>query len=86
MISRNSRGEITRTHRNMNTQIRAELLVGAGWEAVAQIEIKRLYLEIGAYHQQLEGKAGYEETGKAVLALKAAVEALEIEYAQEDSD
>jgi hypothetical protein len=37
MISRNSRGEITRTHCNMNTQIRAELLVGVGWEAVDRL-------------------------------------------------
>ena len=83
MITRNHRGQIVRSTRNVNTRIHAELLVGDGWEGVAYAELMRLSLEVGAYHNQLEGKAGYEETGRAVEGLKSAYEALNAAYGSE---
>ena len=77
MITRNHRGNIIRSHRHINTNIRAELLIGDGWEAVAHAELKRLSLEVSAYHNQLENCVGYEETGKAVKSLQAACQAIE---------
>jgi len=58
----------------------AELLVGDGWEGVAYAELKRLALEVSAYHSQLENKPGYVETGQAADALKVACEALNTAY------
>jgi len=80
MLSRNQRGEIVRSTRRINTRVQAELLVGDGWEGVAYAELKRLALEVSAYHSQLENKPGYEETGQAVDALKAAYIALDAAY------
>tara|TARA_Y100000588_G_scaffold248697_1_gene263178 strand:- start:548 stop:823 length:276 start_codon:yes stop_codon:yes gene_type:complete len=77
MITRNQNGHIARSHRRINTQVRAELLIGDGWEAVAHAELKRLALEVATYHSQLEDNPGYAETGEAVAALKAACEAIE---------
>lgn len=71
------RGRPVDVRRTMNTNVSAELLVGPGWEAVAHTELRRLSLVISSYHQQLEGYAGYGETGEAVDALKRAVIAIE---------
>ena len=71
------RGRPYDVRRTVNTSVHAELLIGKGWEAVAHAELKRLALVVGTYHQQLEGNPGYDETGRALIALKEAVEALE---------
>ena len=86
MIERNHRGEIRRSHRRINTRGAGELLVGDGWEGVAFAELKRLALEVGIYHNQLEGKPGHKETGDAAEALKAAYLALEKGYGSDDDD
>jgi hypothetical protein len=86
MIERNHRGEIRRSNRRINTRVSGELLVGDGWEGVAFAELKRLSLEVGIYHDQLEGKPGYEETGLAAKALKDACLALDRAYGSEDDD
>ena len=83
MLTRNQRGEIIRSTRRINTRIGAELLVGDGWEGVAYAELKRLALEVGAYHSQLEDKPGYTETGQAADALKAAYIALDAAYSSD---
>ena len=83
MLSRNQRGEIIRSTRRINTRMGAELLVGDGWEGVAYAELKRLALEVSAYHSQLEDKPGYAETGQAADALKAAYIALDAAYASD---
>lgn len=81
MITRDSRGRTVKSHRSVNTRINAELLIGHGWEEVAYAELLKHSIEIGAYHSQLEGKPGYEETGQAVELLKAACDKLLDEYA-----
>ena len=86
MVVRNSRGEVRGSIRRINTRVSSELLVGDGWEGVAYAELMRLSLEVGAYHSQLENKPGYEETGRAVEALKAAYTALNAEYSSDEDD
>ena len=83
MLTRNHRGQIVRSTRHINNRISAELLVGDGWEGVAYAELRRLSLEVGAYHSQLEGKPGHEETGQAVEALKLAYKAIDEAYGPE---
>lgn len=53
------------------------------WEGVAYAELKRLALEVSAYHSQLEDKPGYAETGQAADALKAAYIALDAAYSSD---
>jgi hypothetical protein len=84
MIKRDGHGQNKGSVRRINTQMKAELLVGNDWEGVAYAELMRLSLEVGAYHSQLEGKPGYEETGRAVEALKAAYKALDAAYGESD--
>ncbi|HJM61527.1 MAG TPA: hypothetical protein QF813_08590 [Alphaproteobacteria bacterium] len=89
MITRNHRNQIVRSTRHINSRISAELLVGDGWEGVAYAELRRLSLEVGAYHSQLEGKPGHEETRQAVEALKLSYKAIDEAYgdgADPDSD
>jgi hypothetical protein len=86
MVVRNSRGQVRGSVRRINTRLSAELLVGDGWEGVAYAEIMRLSLEVGAYHSQLENKPGYEETGQAITALKAACAALNAEYSSDEDN
>lgn len=86
MIERNSRGQIKRSVRRINTRINAELLVGDGWEGVAYAELMRLSLEVGAYHSQLEDKPGHEETGRAFEALKEAYKALNDAYGSNEGE
>jgi hypothetical protein len=86
MIERDNRGRIRKTTRRINTRISAELLVGDGWEGVAYAELMRLSMEAGAYHSQLEDKPGYEETGRAVEALKEAYKAIDAAYGSDDED
>jgi hypothetical protein len=86
MIERNHHGEIRRSHRRINTRVSGELLVGDGWEGVAFAELKRLALEVGIYHEQLEGKPGHEETGHAAQSLKDACLAIDRAYGSEDGD
>lgn len=71
------RGRPYDVRRTINMSVHAELLIGKGWEAIAHAELKRLALVVGTYHQQLKDNAGHEETGRAVVALEDAVEALE---------
>lgn len=80
------RGRPYDVRRTLNTSVHAELLIGKGWEAIAHAELKRLALVVGTYHQQLKDNAGYEETGRAVVALEEAVEALERALDEEDDD
>ena len=77
MIRRDREGRVVESRRYMDTRVGGELLLGDGWEAVAHAELKRLALQIGIYHQQLKGCAGYEETGAAIEALDEACNALE---------
>jgi hypothetical protein len=84
MLQRDGHGRVKGSTRRINTRMNAELLVGDGWEGVAYAELMRLSLEAGAYHSQLEGKPGHEETGRAVEALKAAYKALNEAYGSED--
>lgn len=86
MITRDRHGRIKGSHRRINTRINAELLVGDGWEGVAYAELMRLSLEVGAYHNQLDGKPGHEETGRAMQALKEAYQALNKAYGSEGDD
>ena len=79
-MTRNHHSEIVRSTRRINTRMQAELLVDDGWEDVAYAELKRLALEVGTYHSQLENKPGYAETGQAADALKVACEALKAAY------
>lgn len=53
-----------------------ELLLGAGWEAIAHTELTRLKLSIAIYQKQLEGCAGYLELAKAVEAIDEACAAI----------
>ena len=71
------RGRPYDVRRTLNTSVHAELLIGKGWEAIVHAELKRLALIVGMYHQRLKDNAGYEETGRAVVALEDAVEAVE---------
>lgn len=80
------RGRPYDVRRTLNTSVHAELLIGKGWEAIAHAELKRLALVVGTYHQQLKDNAGYEETGRAVVALEEAVEALERALDEGDDD
>ncbi|MEP1199903.1 hypothetical protein [Tateyamaria sp.] len=87
MIKRDERGRIKASWRRVDTRIHAELLVGDGWEGVAYAEILRLSLEVQAYHSQLDGKPGFEETGEAVALLKRAAQAIQKAYDEpEDED
>jgi hypothetical protein len=86
MIERDNRGRVRKTTRRINTRINAELLVGDGWEGVAYAELMRLSLEVGVFHSQLEDKPGYEETGRAVKALKEAYKAIDEAYGSDDED
>jgi len=67
MIRRNSRGEIIESRRTVDTRVSGELLVGAGWEAIAHTELRRLALSIGIYQKQL---------GRAIEALDSACKAI----------
>ncbi len=78
------RGRPYDVRRTVNTSVHAELLIGKGWEAIAHAELKRLTLQVGMYHQQLKDNAGYEETGRAVVALEEAVEALEYTLGEDE--
>ena len=80
------RGRPYDVRRTVNTSVHAELLIGKGWEAIAHAELKRLVLQVGMYNQQLKDNPGYEETGRAVVALEEAVEALERSLDEEDED
>ena len=80
------RGRPYAVRRTMNTSVHAELLIGKGWEAIAHAELKRLALVVGTYHQQLKDNAGYDETGRAVVALEEAVAALEHALDEDDED
>ncbi len=87
MITRenSSQGKKTKTRaymRRVHTSLRSELLVGDGWEAIAHAELKRIKLELLSYHNQLEGKPGYDNTGIAIDALKMAAQELEVEYGE----
>ncbi|MBT6668015.1 MAG: hypothetical protein HN738_07950 [Gammaproteobacteria bacterium] len=77
MINRDSRKGNLRAVRTLNTRIQTELLIGPDWEVLAHAELKRLALEVGTYHTQLEDAPGHEETGRAVIALNAACRAIE---------
>ncbi len=77
MLTRNHRGDVVRSHRSINTHVNAELLIGADWEAVAHIELKRLALVLGAYHSQLQDHPGHKETGEALKHLNAACQTIE---------
>ena len=76
MIRRNSRGEIIESRRTVDTRVSGELLVGAGWEAIAHTELRRLTLSIGIYQKQLEDCSGYLELGRAIEALDSACKAI----------
>ncbi len=78
------RGRAYDFRRTLNTGVHAELLIGKGWEAVAHAEIRRMCLVVNAYHQQLDGYAGFKETGDAVEALKLAAEAIENSMPEEE--
>lgn len=86
MIARDRHGRMKGSLRRINTRVNAELLVGDGWEGVAYAELMRLSLEVGAYHNQLEGKPGHEETGRAMQALKDAYNALNKHYGSDGAD
>jgi hypothetical protein len=86
MEVRDRQGQVRRSYRKFNTRVNAELLVGAGWQSVAFAELMRLSLEVGAYHSQLEGNVGHEETGRAVEALKSAYNALNEKYGSNEDD
>ena len=77
MITRNHRGDITRTTRSLNLGMNAHILAGADWQSVAHVELIRLHLEASASPGQLEGRPGYDELGRAVMALKEAHMAIE---------
>ena len=83
---RDQNGRIRRTLRRINTRVASELLVGDGWQGVAYAELMRLSLEVSSYHQQLKGKPGFDETGRAAQALKEAYEALNRAYSEEDGE
>ena len=76
MMRRDGRGRVIDTRRNINTEVGGQLLIGDGWEAVAHAELTRLAVEIGIYHQQLKGSAGYAQTGRAIVALEKACDAI----------
>ena len=86
MVVRYRDGRIHSSVRKINTTINAQLLVGDGWPGVAYAELMRLSLVVGAYHSQLEGDVGHEETGRAAEALKAAYTALNEKYGSNDDD
>ena len=85
MIERGHRGKVSRTRRQVKTRINAEILVGEDWQDVAYLELMRLSLEVNAYHTQLKGRIGFEETGKALQALQEACDAFQEAFG-EDSD
>jgi hypothetical protein len=86
MVVRYRDGRIHSSVRKINTTVNAQLLVGDGWPGVAYAELMRLSLVVGAYHSQLEGNVGHEETGRAAEALKAAYIALNAKYGSDDDD
>ena len=45
MIRRNRRGDIIESRRAINTRVGGELLIGDGWESVAQAEATARYLD-----------------------------------------
>jgi hypothetical protein len=83
MISRDPRGNVTGTRRHINTKINAEMLLGDDWHQVAYAELLRLSLEVNAYHTQLKGKPGHEETGQAFASLQSACDALVEEFGED---
>ena len=71
-----NRGRPYDIRRTVNTSVGGELLVGSDWEAIAHTELRRLSLAVGVYHQQLRDCAGYEETGRAIVELEKAIDAI----------
>jgi hypothetical protein len=86
MLKHDSKGRPKSSYRRINTRMSAELLVGDGWQGVAYAELRRLSMEAAAYHSQLEDLPGYEETGRAVEALKEAYKAIDEAYGSDDDD
>ena len=86
MMERDHRGKISRTRRQVKTRINAEILLGEDWKDVAYLELMRLSLEVNAYHMQLKGKIGFEETGKAVQALQEACDAFQEEFGEDPDE
>ena len=70
-----NRGNPRGSWRSVRDRTDIPQLVGDGWEDVAYKELLRIQLTISSLHQQLEGEAGYEETGKAFEQIKAATDA-----------
>jgi hypothetical protein len=48
--------------------------------------LRRLQVEVQAYHSQLEGKPGFQETSVAVEALKKAAREIELEHGSLDDN
>ena len=71
-----SRGRPYDIRRTVNTSVGGELLVGTDWEAIAHTELRKLSIMVGVYHQQLRDCAGYEETGRAIVELEKAIDAI----------
>ena len=78
MIKQDHRGNILSTTRILHTRMNAHILAGSDWLSVAHVEIIRLQMEASAYHSQLEGRSGFDELGRAVVALREAHRAIEM--------
>ena len=77
MIRRDNKGRIIESRRAIDTRVSGELLIGDGWEAIAQTEIKKLALTVRIYQKQLVGGPGHLELSRAVEALDEACSAIE---------
>ena len=85
MMEHDRQGNLQRTRRHVSTRLQAEILTGNDWREVAYLELLRISLEVKVYHEQLRGRLGYEETGKAYDALQAAVDAF-VDDASDEQD
>lgn len=72
-----ARGRPVRTRQYINTHVNTEVLIGDGWEAIAQTEFIKIRMMVDAYRSQLEDQPFADDLAVASAALRDALAKLE---------